>query len=196
MEKYIYISIPKTGTNSVHEIMGQTKYNHITANTIKTVIGENEYNSKESFCFIRNPVDLVKSWYYYHKYNPRVPKDEGALYYPDTIDKWVFDMNCKTHWEENKHTQNNKLWDVGMSPLHQCNWIKDVNDNIIVNEIYRFDDLNKVLEYKFSKKVKTSNKSNKDLFELSTEVENAIKNNFHEDIELYEKICPFIPNLE
>ena len=40
MDKYVYISIPKTGTNSIHEILGNTKYNHLTANTIKNKIGE------------------------------------------------------------------------------------------------------------------------------------------------------------
>ena len=125
MDKYIYISIPKTGTNSIHEVMGNTKYNHITANTIMSIIGKKEYNSKESFCFIRNPVDLVKSWYFYHKFNPRVPKEEGNLFYPDTIEDWIFKMNCKTHWENKKHLMNNPHWDLS-NPLFQNKWIKDI----------------------------------------------------------------------
>ena len=85
MENYIYVSIPKTGTNSIHEVMGNTKYNHITAITIRNLIGEKEYNSKESFCFIRNPIDLVKSWYYYHKYSKNVVRKDVKLFYPDNI---------------------------------------------------------------------------------------------------------------
>ena len=38
MDKYIYISIPKTGTNSVHKLLGNSYFNHITANTIRNKI--------------------------------------------------------------------------------------------------------------------------------------------------------------
>ena len=189
MENYIYISIPKTGTNCIHEVMGNTKYNHITAITIKNLIGEKEYNSKESFCFIRNPVDLVKSWYYYHKYNPRVPKDEGINYYPDTIEEWVFEMNCRTHWNREKHKKNNPHWDINISPLHQINWIKDKNNNIIVKNIYKFDDINSVIEQLFKVKPKQKNISCKDDYKLNIKTEEKINEIFKKDIELYESLC-------
>ena len=189
MENYIYISIPKTGTNCIHEVMGNTKYNHITAITIKNLIGEKEYNSKESFCFIRNPVDLVKSWYYYHKYNPNVIRKDVKQFYPDTIEEWIFEMNCRTHWEQPIHKKYNPDWDINLSPLQQYNWIKDKNDNIIVKNIYKFDDINSVIEQLFKVKPKQKNKSYKDDYKLNIKTEEKIKEIFKKDIDLYENLC-------
>lgn len=188
MDKYIYISIPKTGTNSIHEIMKNTNYNHITSNTIKTMIGEKNYNSKESFCFIRNPIDLVKSWYFYHKYNPRVPKNEGNLFYPDTIEEWVFKMNCNTHWQKKEHKKNNPNWDINESPIIQSNWIKDKNGNIIVKKIFPFDNINLEIEKLFGIKPTVINKSSKDDYILDIKVEDKIKEIFKKDIEFYNNL--------
>ena len=101
MEKYIYISIPKTGTNSIHKLLGHSYFNHITANMIRNKIGKQNYHARLSFCFIRNPVDLVKSWYYYHKYSPNVVRKEVKNYYPDTIEEWVFQMY--RNWQKEKN---------------------------------------------------------------------------------------------
>lgn len=188
MYNYIYISIPKTGTNTVHEILGHTTYNHITANTIKNILGEDEYNLKNTFCFIRKPVDLVKSWYSYHKYNQRVPAKEGRLYYPDTIDEWILKYKCKTHWEEAHHKQNNKLWDTDVSPLHQHNWISDNSGNIIVKEIYKFDDINVVLQNKFNKTPNHQNKSDKSTLELGDDAIQEIYKLFSKDMYLYNNL--------
>lgn len=188
MEKYIYISIPKTGSNSIHEVMGTTKYNHITVNTIKTLIGEDQYNSKESFCFIRNPVDLVKSWYYYHKYSANVIRKDVKQFYPDNIEKWIFEMKCKTHWEIQNHKKYNPDWDINVSPLYQCNWIKDKNDNIIVKNIYKFDNINSITKKLFNVKPKQKNISSKDDYILNIKTEEKIKEMFKKDIEFYESL--------
>ena len=188
MNNYIYISIPKTGSNSIHEILGNTNYNHIKAITVKKLLGDEEYNTKNSFCFIRNPIDLVKSWYYYHKFNPRVPEQEGRLYYPNTIEDWIFKMNCKTHWEEIPHLKNNPHWDINDSPLNQYNWIIDENYNIIVKEIYKFDNINEIIEKKFGIKPNKKNSSNKDNYTLDKKVEDKITELFKNDIHFYNTI--------
>ena len=188
MKNYIYISIPKTGTNSIHEIMGHTKYNHITANTIKTIIGENEYNSKESFCFIRNPVDLVKSWYYYHKYNENVIRKDVKNFYPNTIEEWVFNMNCKTHWQQDIHKKYNPDWDINMNPLYQINWITDDNQNIIVNDIFLFENIDIECQKLFGIKPKKLNSSKKNNYNLNPNTENKIKELFNKDIKFYNSL--------
>ena len=188
MENYIYVSIPKTGTNSIHEVMCHTKYNHITAYTIKNIVGEKVYNSKKSFCFIRNPIDLVKSWYYYHKYSPNVIRKDVKEFYPDTIEEWIFKMNCKTHWEISNHKKYNSDWDINVSPLHQCNWIKDKNDNIIVKNIYKFDNINSVTEKLFNVKPKQKNISSKNDYTLNRKTEDKIKELFKKDIDFYKSL--------
>ena len=104
MDKYIYISIPKTGTNSVHKLL-VILISIILQQIIRNKIGKQNYHTRISFCFVRNPVDLVKSWYYYHKYSPNVIRKEVKDFYPDTIEEWVFNMKCRTHWK-NHYTKN------------------------------------------------------------------------------------------
>lgn len=188
MDKYIYISIPKTGTNSIHEILGNTKYNHITANTIKTKIGEKNYNSKESFCFFRNPLDLVKSWYYYHKFSPNVKRKDVKDFYPNTFDEWIFKMNCKTHWEDKIHLNYNPEWNINQNPLYQFKWISDDNKNIIVNKILLFENIDLEIEKIFGFKPKQKNKSVKDNYTLNKKSEDKIKEIFKEDIEFYNNL--------
>lgn len=188
MDKYIFISIPKTGTNSVHEIMGNTKYNHITANTVRNMIGEKEYNSKESFCFIRNPIELVKSWYYYHKYSPNVIRQDVKQFYPNSIEEWVFNMNCKTHWEIPIHKKYNPQWDLSISPLEQNMWVFDKNGSKIVKNVYNFDDINLVIEKLFKVKLKQKNTSSKDDYILNTKTEDKIKELFQKDIDFYKSL--------
>lgn len=187
MDEYIYISIPKTGSNSIHKILGHSQFNHITANTIKKKIGDLNYNGRISFCFIRNPVDLVKSWYYYHKYSPNVIRREVKSFYPDTIEEWVFNMKCKTHWESNDHKMQNPYWDLS-NPLYQTNWIKDTTGSVIVDKVFAFDDIEHHIFDMFNQSVTIENKSNKDDFLLIKETEDKIVELFSEDIAFYNSL--------
>lgn len=190
MNDYLYISIPKTGTNSVHKVTNNKsiKFNHITCKVIKQILGDEIFNSKTTFCFIRNPVELVKSWYYYHKYNPRVSPSEGRLYYPDSIDDWVLQHNCKTHWQELKHKNKNPYWNTNESPLYQYNWITDDAGEIIVKEIYKFDNFNNVIKAKFNESIDKNNQSNKDDYELKEQTLKRIKKIFEKDIKMYNNL--------
>jgi len=187
MDEYIYISIPKTGTNSVHKILGHSQFNHIKAYTIKRKIGDINYNTRISFCFIRNPIDLVKSWYYYHKYSPNVIRREVKEFYPDTIEEWVFDMNCKTHWEDKDHKIQNPYWDLS-NPLYQTSWIKDPSGTIIVDKVFQFDHIESHIHEMFGQNVTVENKSNKDDYILITETENRIAEIFSEEIAFYNSL--------
>jgi hypothetical protein len=151
---------------------------------IRNKIGKQNYHARLSFCFIRNPVDLVKSWYYYHKYSPNVVRKEVKDYYPDTIEEWVFQMNCKTHWEEPLHKKFNPDWNLS-NPLYQTKWIKDKDDKIIVDKVYKFDDINEHVYKMFDRHMNIENKSNKDDYVLQEETENQIKILFSDDIEFY-----------
>ena len=184
MDKYIYISIPKTATNSVHKLIGNTGFNHITANTIRNKIGSRHYHTRLSFCFVRNPVDLVKSWYYYHKYSPNVVRKEVKDYYPETIEEWVFNMNCKTHWEEPLHKKFNPDWDLS-NPLYQSKWICDKDNNVIVDKVFKFDNINEHIYQMFGREINVENKSNKDDYVLKEETKNKIIDMFSEEINFY-----------
>jgi len=186
--KLLFISIPKTGTNSVHTIMGNTHFNHLKAKTIRHLIGKKHYQSKTSFCFIRNPVELVKSWYYYHKYSPNVIRKDVKQFYPETIDEWVFNMKCKTHWEQPKHKQYNPHWNIKDSPLFQKGWIMDDNQQIIVDKILLFDNFNQEIETLFGVQPTKMNPSNKNKFQLNSATKTKIAELFCVDVELYNQL--------
>ncbi len=97
-------------------------------------------------------------------------------------------MKCKTHWEIHNHKKYNTNWDINVSPLCQFNWIKDQNDNIIVKYIYKFDNINSVIERMFMVTPKQKNISSKDNFTLNTKTEEKIKEIFKEDIDFYERL--------
>lgn len=183
---YLYISIPKTGSNSVHNIIGNNNFNHIKAITIKNKLG-NKYDKLNSFCFFREPISLVKSWYYYHKFSPNVIRKDVKDFYPDTIEEWIFDMNCKTHWETLKHKNYNPDWDLS-NPLFQKKWITDNQENIIVKNVYIFDNLDKEIKRMFNKEIKHLNKSSKNNYQLTDKVINKIKEIFKEDIRYYNSL--------
>ena len=169
--------------------MGNTNYNHITASTIRKKIGNRLYDSKIQFCFIRNPIDLVKSWYYYHKYSPNVKRQDVKDFYPNTIDDWVINMKCKTHWETTEHKRFNADWNIHQSPLFQHKWIMDDNNNMIVQNIFIFDNLEHEIEKMFGVKPKKENSSNKDTYSLNPATENLIIDMFQTDISLYNHLC-------
>ena len=79
-DSYIFISKPKSASKSIHEIIGNNKYHHMTASDIKKIIGT-EYSKKISFCVFRNPIDLVKSWYYFHKF-PQTDTKFSSIFAP------------------------------------------------------------------------------------------------------------------
>jgi hypothetical protein len=186
MDNFIFISIPKTGTNTLIDILKTSKYTHYKAIDIRNILGFKIYNLKQTFCFIRNPHDLIKSWYYYHKFSHRVGQDVRD-FYPDTIHEWVFTMDFKTHWELKTHKKNNPLWDLS-NPLYQRNYLIDENNKIIVKSVYNFDNITTILQKMFNlTEIPCLNKSVKNN-DLSEEIKQRIKKKFAEDFILYESL--------
>ena len=179
-----YISIPKTGSNTVHNLRGFIEFNHTKAITISKKVGKEKFSSRGSFCFIRNPFDLIKSWYSYHKYSNRVPKKEGPEFYPDSIDQWILKDNCKTHWQKIKFKFNNPLWDLS-NPLFQLNWISDHNKKYIVDNIYSFDNFESILQEYYGRNIDISNKSDSSKIKLSRKSIIKIEELFSKDLELF-----------
>ncbi|WP_137719069.1 sulfotransferase family 2 domain-containing protein [Methylobacillus flagellatus] len=69
-------------------------YNHITSTQVRSLIGEDIWNSYYKFCFERNPWDRVISHYYWkHKTEPRPPLMEfiagGGL---EALKRWGYNL--------------------------------------------------------------------------------------------------------
>ena len=99
--KFIYISVPKTGTSSVidafmRNFKVQTKNikkgifsplyfdrktvnKHITALELREVVGDEIWNSYFKFSFVRNPWDLIVSQYFFYKRKGQAPFSAGTI---------------------------------------------------------------------------------------------------------------------
>ena len=122
MIDFIYISIPRTGTNSIHSVVPQ----HIDENH-KSI---NKIDRKGfSFGFVRNPFDLVVSWYQYHRQHQlQKPYDMEFL-------NWV-DAGCPTHWNDDF------IKSRGIThPLNQFEYLCNEEGEIAVDFIGRFENL-------------------------------------------------------
>lgn len=123
---WAYISIPKTGSNSVHQALKTNKKdNH---KSIKLI--ECDY----SFAFIRHPLDRLVSWYFGHRAtNPSLTQYKGSFR------EWVAG-GCEHHWTEGD------LKGFGINnPLNQWEFV-EIDGEIKVDFLGRFENLN--LEFK------------------------------------------------
>jgi len=119
---WAFISIPKTGTNSIHQALNTNKKdNHKAIGLV-----ECDY----SFAFIRHPLDRLVSWYFGHRAtNPSLVQYQGSFR------EWVA-KGCPHHWTED----NLKQFGVS-NPLNQWEFI-EVNGSIKVDLLGKFENIN------------------------------------------------------
>lgn len=185
---FSYISIPKTASRSILNWLKLEEKN-IAVNNHKSI-----YNIEEtdfSFSFIREPIDRLKSWFYFHNYLYNLYSESNRRYeandlfiYNTTFNNWCLN-GFKHHWTEGM------LISSGITnPLNQFEFV--CKDGIVdIDFLGNFDKLHnqliivsKIIEIPFSglSKINTSNKQN---IELSTEMESEIKQKFYKDFILY-----------
>lgn len=105
-------------------------------------------------------------------------------FYPDSFDEWA--NKCfATHWEEHEHLNNNPYWD-GSNPLYQKQWITDNRMGLMVSNVYRFEDLESVLNKITGKVIGKFNASTK--HEISESALEKIRTQFVDDRMLYNSL--------
>ena len=90
-----------------------------------------DWGTTFKFGIVRNPYDLVASWYYHHKTTPRVPQ-VVKNFYPDTFEEWI-DKGFLTHWTKDHRWKTN--------PLRQKQWLYD-GDKLIVDKVIQLENIN------------------------------------------------------
>lgn len=140
--KYVFISIPKNGSQSVCSMLGykikdrskDTDHGIMDNHARGVVLKERyrDFDTRFKFCFVRHPVERLVSWYDHHK---KVYKCEP--YMSHSFKEWIM-KGCPHHWKK----QNGTHWIDGLSPIHQWQFIYD--DGVcMVDRIFRmesFDD--------------------------------------------------------
>jgi len=141
-DNFIFIHINKTGGSSIEKAL-HLPFEHLTALEKIKNIGQKEWKKKFTFTIIRNPWDKVVSHYHY-----RVQTNQTNLM-TDTIDfkKWV---NFTYGKQDSRYYDNPKMF------MPQINWIADLEGNILIDFICRFEKLNDDFNYVCKKIGKTA----------------------------------------
>ena len=132
-KEYFFISKPRCASTFLYEgltnwndnINGDKLYYHVTAHDMLIHFG-NKYTNSYSFSVIRNPYDLIESWYYEHKKERY--EQEIKDFYSLSFDDWV-NKGCPTHWNHFK-----------FNPLHQYKWLYH-NNKCLVKYIIKLENI-------------------------------------------------------
>lgn len=160
-KEIIFVSKPRCASTSIFNylyewddsINGSKPLYHVISKDMKKSLPN--WDNTFSFGIIRNPYELCKSWYYHHKYTPKIPKDIKD-FYPETFDEWV-EQGFPNHWNRYHRWTTN--------PLSQKQWLYD-GDKLIVNKVIKIEDIESEFEYikkiiKSDKELSVNNVSNK-----------------------------------
>ena len=146
--KFIILSVPKTGSTSmqhvfknhfgkdVHCVYGNVNNahglrKHIPAKELRRKL--KIFKPFKTIAVVRNPWDYVVSWYAYTR---RLPKDHNRSSIGKDFNEFLKTM--KHVWFNYPEPWRKKTWDVT-----QMTYVSDNDNNIIVDEIVKFEDLRK-----------------------------------------------------
>jgi hypothetical protein len=158
--KFVFISKPKCGTTSVRKLLdnhsdvySSDKYpfhHHTTAYELKHLFSKLgwDWNSYYRFATVRNPWDMIVSFYFYSK-----PDKNGNFWYQKNIydsenlmefNEWVVDGK-KTYHNlifNQDGTIDKHIMRRDFSALTLEKYIKDPWGNIIVSKVVKTEELN------------------------------------------------------
>lgn len=177
---FIFIHINKTAGTSIIKVIGKPFRKHLTAKEIISTIGQKKWDSAYKFTVIRNPWDKVVSQY---KHNIKMNSNNMAKKHIEFKD-WV---SCT--YGINKDA---KYYGRPQMFLPQVEWLKNYKNEIDIDKIIRFENLNEGINNVFktlgikhelphvNRTVKTDYKKFYD-----NESKKIIADWFHEDIDVF-----------
>lgn len=127
LDDFVFIHINKTGGSSVEKVL-RIPTEHKTALEKISEIGPATWERRLTFSIVRNPWDKVVSHYHF-----RVATNQNRLRdHPMDFREWV-----KMAYGEgdSAYCDDPKMF------MPQMRWIADGNDNILVDEVIRFEHL-------------------------------------------------------
>lgn len=175
-----FVSIPRTGSQSVYKVLGITReLNHHSITRFK--------NKHFSFAFLREPTERLYSWYYFHRTKWDAHKEAPLSVYNQQFEDWI-KKGCPTHWSKEAISAMGLI-----DPMNQYEYISD-HDRIAVDCLGDFKRLQQdfnVIMLRIGKKQTdlehtSFSKANKRTF--NEETMHIIKSRYKTDFELYENI--------
>lgn len=190
--KFIFISVPKNGSQSIHKMFNVRLKDHsnitdvgIFDNHCRAAVLKRRYpdfDDRFKFCFVRNPWERIVSWWNYHR------KMNIAMYKEITFPEWV-KQGCPHHWGPQNGTRYKR---ENRSPLDQFQFIYDDKGNCLVDFIGKMENFNDELK-KIQKELNVSfdniehrNKTSSDWKAYYTpELITLVSIRFKKDIDLF-----------
>jgi hypothetical protein len=127
---FIFIHINKTAGTSIGRAIGLPIKDHLTATEIIARIGMDKWNEAFKFTLVRNPWDKVVSHYEYRRKKNKTEIASRNISFSD----WV-----TMTYGENKDTF---YYNNPRSFQPQVDWLKDVDGEISIDFIGKFDTIN------------------------------------------------------
>lgn len=127
---FVFIHINKTGGTSVISIIGKSFRKHLTAKDIIKYIGQKKWDKIYKFTVIRNPWDRVVSQYKFRTKTNKSKMQESPLQFNEWVKK-VFEENDPFYFGKRPQMY-----------IPQVDWLKDKDNEIKIDKIIRFENLN------------------------------------------------------
>lgn len=130
---YVFVHINKTAGSSIEKALG-LRFGHETASEKMEAMGQERWEEKFSFAFVRNPWDRAVSHYHYRVRSNKTGLADGHL----DFRSWVREVY------ENRnpaYRDNEKMF------MPQRRWLTDGSGNIVVSFVGRYESLEIDYEY-------------------------------------------------
>jgi hypothetical protein len=133
--KSLFVHIPKTGGSAIIKHLYQTQnVGHHSASFYEKIYGELLFNQYFKFAIVRNPYDRLYSAYAYLSKGGGSSKDEAfarqhgidKLSFEDFVEEWI---------------SPERIY-LGLHLVPQTFYITDTNDNVIIDYVGYFENLN------------------------------------------------------
>lgn len=130
-KKFVFIHINKCGGSSLIKTIWPVHKWHDTVKEVIGLIGEEEYRKIHSFTVVRNPWSKVVSQYNFRKQTNQNELGENPISFKVWLEKTYGNKKDKRYMDDPKMFQS------------QVEWLKDLNGEISVDTILRFENLQK-----------------------------------------------------
>lgn len=130
---FIFIHINKTAGSSISRLLNEERH-HLTALSVRDMVGEEVWNNRFKFSIVRNPWDRAVSQYHYRKENNQQNIKTDGIGFKD----WLIEAFEK---------KNPAYINVYSMFINQYDWISDYDDNLLVDFVGKFENLGDDIKY-------------------------------------------------
>jgi hypothetical protein len=146
-KKFIFVHVPKNaGTSLTQALGGQTNkdvWKHMEACQIKHWCNENymDFGEYYKFAIVRNPWDRMVSFYHYTCQQEGISKRLQQTYIDMGFEEWL----TTDHFYTKEGKIAPKDYVIPYQRRCQSNWLLDNNHRSIVNDVFKFEELDKAI---------------------------------------------------